>query len=224
MECAVCKAGVQNFHLQGPTDFSRSTSGSNPNDSIRDTDMTGKSFLDSLISPTSSPVRKGPSAAGAHVGLLPSAFECPGISVADGGDFFDGARGVSTPVPGRQQSGTGKECVVLRIDNVPWVRLSSPCPRNDLLKCRCQDITPPAIISWLKQPVVRVHVLLDSKGKTLSHAFVEVGDENVAKALLRTAQNSVLGKGKRARGVTVTMSGQEELMRAVIKLIILSIL
>jgi hypothetical protein len=36
-----------------------------------------------------------------------------------------------------------------------------------------------------------------------------------AKAALRTSQNSVLGKGKRARGVTVTRSNQEELMRAV---------
>lgn len=36
-----------------------------------------------------------------------------------------------------------------------------------------------------------------------------------AKAALRTSQNSVLGRGKRARGVTVTRSNQEELMRAV---------
>ena len=65
-----------------------------------------------------------------------------------------------------------------------------------------------------------MHVLLDSKGKTLSHAFVEVADENIAKTLLRTTQNSVLGKGKRARGVTVTMSGQAELMRAVSRCIL----
>ena len=60
----------------------------------------------------------------------------------------------------------------------------------------------------------RVHVLLDRKGKTLSHAYVEMVDEEAAKSALRTAQNSVLGKGKRARGVTVTRSGQEELMKA----------
>lgn len=36
-----------------------------------------------------------------------------------------------------------------------------------------------------------------------------------AKAALRSTQNSVLGRGKRARGVTVTRSNQEELMRAV---------
>jgi hypothetical protein len=78
-----------------------------------------------------------------------------------------------------------------------------------------QDITPPAIAQWLKQPVEIVHVLLDRKGKTLSHAYVEVADEETFKAALRGAQNSVLGKGKRARGVTVTRSTQEELMRAV---------
>jgi len=78
-----------------------------------------------------------------------------------------------------------------------------------------QDITPPAICAWLKQPVVRVHVLLDQRGKTLSHAFVELATEEYARAALRGAQNSVLGTGKRARGVTVTRSSQEELMRAV---------
>jgi site-specific recombinase XerC len=60
-----------------------------------------------------------------------------------------------------------------------------------------------------------VHVLLDQRGKTLSHAFVELSTEEHARSALRGAQNSVLGKGKRARGVTVTRSSQEELMRAV---------
>jgi hypothetical protein len=78
-----------------------------------------------------------------------------------------------------------------------------------------QDITPPAISTWLRQPVERVHVLLDRKGKTLSHAFVEMASPEAAKIALRTSQNSVLGKGKRARGVTVTRSNQEELMRSV---------
>jgi len=68
--------------------------------------------------------------------------------------------------------------------------------------------------AWLKQPVKRVHILLDRKGKTQSHAFVEMRDEDAARAALRTAQNSVLGKGKRARGVTVTRSSQDELMKA----------
>ena len=105
-----------------------------------------------------------------------------------------------------------QENVVLRIDNVPW------------------DITPPAISAWLQQPVVRAHVLLDRKGKTMSHAFVELQTEDIARAVLRGEaaydtgvrnaygryeRSSVLGSGKRARGVTVTRSGQEELMRAV---------
>lgn len=77
-----------------------------------------------------------------------------------------------------------------------------------------QDITPPAIVAWLRHPVRLVHVLLDRKGKTMSHAFVEMMDEDAARAALRTAQNSVLGKGKRARGVTVTRSSQEEVMKA----------
>ncbi|KAF8906851.1 hypothetical protein CPB84DRAFT_1844312 [Gymnopilus junonius] len=95
--------------------------------------------------------------------------------------------------------------VVLRIDNVPW------------------DITPRQIIHWLQQPVERVHVLLDSKGKTLSHAYVEVKDAAIAGAILRgetlasnasgkKERGSVLGRGRRARGVTVTRSGQQELM------------
>ena len=78
-----------------------------------------------------------------------------------------------------------------------------------------QDITPPMIVNWLKQPVARAHVLLDRKGKTLSHVFVEMANEDAAKVALRTTQNSVLGQGKRARGVTVTRSSQEELMKAV---------
>ncbi|KAI0065267.1 hypothetical protein BV25DRAFT_1822416 [Artomyces pyxidatus] len=112
-------------------------------------------------------------------------------------NFFDLQRS-STPngISRRQSLPRPGELPVLRIDNVPW------------------DITPPAIIAWLKHPVKRVHVLLDRKGKTLSHAFVEMADEDAARAGLRTAQNSVLGKGKRARGVTVTRSGQEELMKA----------
>jgi hypothetical protein len=59
-----------------------------------------------------------------------------------------------------------------------------------------QDITPPMMTAWLKQPVRRVHILLDRKGKTQSHAFVEMHDEDGARAALRGAQNSVLGRGK----------------------------
>ena len=69
----------------------------------------------------------------------------------------------------------------------------------------------------------RVHVLLDGKGKTLSHAYVEVKEPAVAGAILRgeaqssgpsgkKERGSVLGRGRRARGVTITRSGQQELM------------
>ncbi|KAI0249726.1 hypothetical protein BJV78DRAFT_1129157 [Lactifluus subvellereus] len=110
--------------------------------------------------------------------------------------FFD-LQGSSTPNRSERHNPLRDgELPVLRIDNVPW------------------DITPPTVIAWLKHPIKRVHVLLDRKGKTLSHAYVEMPDDDAARASLRTAQNSVLGKGKRARGVTVTRSSQEELMKA----------
>ncbi|TCD68741.1 hypothetical protein EIP91_009887 [Steccherinum ochraceum] len=123
----------------------------------------------------------------------------PGVLESSFAEFVDRAQGASTPVAGNRaekKSAKPDERVVLRIDNVPW------------------DITPPVIVAWLKHPVERVHVLLDRKGKTLSHAFVEMANQDAAKAALRTSQNSVLGRGKRARGVTVTRSNQEELMRA----------
>ncbi len=62
----------------------------------------------------------------------------------------------------------------------------------------------------------------------MSHAFVEVKSEEIASSILRgevasgemsstgkRTRGSVLGKGRRARGVTVTRSSQEELMTAV---------
>lgn len=80
------------------------------------------------------------------------------------------------------------------------------------------------ISKWLQQQVERVHVLLDNKGKTLSHAYVEVKDAATAGAILRgeavsplgkKERGSVLGRGRRARGVTITRSGQTELMKDV---------
>lgn len=56
--------------------------------------------------------------------------------------------------------------------------------------------------------------MLDPRGKTLSHAYVEVPSVD-ARDALRAVQNKSLGKGKRLRGVTVTMSSQSELMRGV---------
>ena len=46
------------------------------------------------------------------------------------------------------------------------------------------DITPLQIIKWL-QPIERAHTLLDGKCKTLSHAYVEVKDDDTAGAILR---------------------------------------
>ncbi|KAI0826538.1 hypothetical protein BC628DRAFT_1373054 [Trametes gibbosa] len=138
------------------------------------------------------------------IGLLPSVFggrqgDDAGL-FGDEDGFMDDIQDASTPARRTRPLGpapaVSSEHVVLRIDNVPW------------------DITPPAIARWLKHPVERVHVLLDRKGKTMSHAFAEMADEDAARAALRCSQNSVLGKGKRARGVTVTRSSQEELMRA----------
>ncbi|KAH0834794.1 hypothetical protein J3R83DRAFT_10395 [Lanmaoa asiatica] len=105
------------------------------------------------------------------------------------------------------------ENVVLRIDNVPWVgSLEVWLPlRPDNWH---QDITPPVVAAWLRHPIIRVHILLDHRGKTSSHAYVELATEDIARAALRSVQNSVLGKGKRARGVTVTLSSQSELMHA----------
>ncbi|KZT28124.1 hypothetical protein NEOLEDRAFT_1161300 [Neolentinus lepideus HHB14362 ss-1] len=157
MQCAVCKTGVDNFHLRNvPVNGSGSGPASRASPKLKE---------DSFFS---------------------NAFD-------DAGLFFDRFQGASTPVEEVSRSG---EYPVLRIDNVPW------------------DITPPAIANWLKHPVVRVHVLLDRKGKTLSHAYAEMTNEDAMRKALRTAQNSVLGKGKRARGVTVTRSSQEELMKA----------
>ncbi|CAE6425941.1 unnamed protein product [Rhizoctonia solani] len=86
--------------------------------------------------------------------------------------------------------------VVLRIDNVPW------------------DVTPPMIEKWLGNPTLICHVLLDRvDGRTMNHAYVETTIE-YARSALRTHQNKVLGYGRRARAVTITLSSQEDLMHA----------
>ncbi|KAG9095026.1 hypothetical protein FS749_011241, partial [Ceratobasidium sp. UAMH 11750] len=83
---------------------------------------------------------------------------------------------------------------VLRIDNVPW------------------DVTPTMLEQWLGGPIVQCHVLLDrADGRTLSHAYVETSTD-AARAALSSHQNKPLGYGRRLRPVTLTLSGQEELM------------
>ncbi|KAK0438324.1 uncharacterized protein EV420DRAFT_1585821, partial [Desarmillaria tabescens] len=229
MECAVCKNGVEDFKLisgSGPAEKKskvdrRSFSSVESNHDQRsgsDDEFVGrgKSFMDPLFSSPGSAV------SASFTGGLESAFEFGGQA------FFrnDDVR-ASTPPPATRrrsrdhgesprQQNMLKDHVVLRIDNVPW------------------DITPPSISAWLQQPVERSHVLLDRKGKTMSHAFVEVQCEEIAAAILRgetssssrvrgdmssrvgagRGRGSVLGKGRRARGVTVTRSSQEELMAA----------
>ena len=78
----------------------------------------------------------------------------------------------------------------------------------------CQDVTPLVIEKFINRPIIEAHVLLDVKGKTLSHAFVQLSQED-ARIALRSSQNAILGAGRRARAVTVTLSSQEELMIAV---------
>ncbi|KAF8970368.1 hypothetical protein BDZ97DRAFT_1902071 [Flammula alnicola] len=214
MECAVCKQNVADFKLiMGSSKGVKhlvltSRYGLQAREKMvtNHSDLAGQSFMDPLFS--ASP---GSSNAFDHEnandsgGDLESAFEF-------GLDF--GELRASTPKLEQQSqeysaegSGLrkGEDNVVLRIDNVPW------------------DITPVQIIKWLQQPVERVHVLLDSKGKTLSHAYVEVKEAATAGAILRgealssgssgrKERGSVLGRGRRARGVTVTRSGQEELL------------
>lgn len=129
----------------------------------------------------------------------------------------------STPRPSSQKDQT---TIILRIDNVPW------------------DITPPGLHAFFSLPpgvLARAHVLLDRKGKTLSHAFVEIKGEEWARAVLRGDYSSgggstssrpgstrptsgrtgtvgggsgVLGEGRRKRGVTITRGSMGELMTA----------
>ncbi|KAF4616504.1 hypothetical protein D9613_008773 [Agrocybe pediades] len=194
MQCAVCKQSVADFKLvMGSSKAEKSVSGNSPGQNKAD---LAKSFDNEVYQ----------DAADTSIDGLESAFEF-------GLDFGD--LRASTPKLEQQiehsqsfnQVGARKseDNVVLRIDNVPW------------------DITPVQITKWLQQPVERVHVLLDGKGKTLSHAYVEVSNASIAGAILRgealspnaqgkKERGSVLGRGRRARGVTVTRSGQQELM------------
>ncbi|KAG8696366.1 hypothetical protein FRC09_008552 [Ceratobasidium sp. 395] len=83
------------------------------------------------------------------------------------------------------------EVAVLRIDN---------------------DVTPFMLETWLGNPFIHCHVLLDRlDGRTLSHAYLETTPD-IARAALRSHQNKILGQGRRSRPVTLTLSGQEELM------------
>jgi hypothetical protein len=77
-----------------------------------------------------------------------------------------------------------------------------------------QDVTPKMLGEWANIPSQQAHVLLDQDGKTLSHAFVEAHPQSVREILAR-CRNKVLGAGKRARRVTITISSQDELLHQV---------
>jgi hypothetical protein len=102
MACAVCQIGVEDFQLQGASSTPPSLTKASTREAMRP-------------SAESSPKR---SSGGM---LLPSAFD-PAESPFG---YFDEARTSLTPVPGlghHQGSINRGENVVLRIDNVPWVR------------------------------------------------------------------------------------------------------
>ncbi|XP_006463671.1 hypothetical protein AGABI2DRAFT_225554 [Agaricus bisporus var. bisporus H97] len=205
MECAVCKQGVQDFKLVNPNNRS------NTIPDARRESLKGTSFFDPILSsPSSTDTADGINTPSDNDGFgdIDSGFDF-------GIEFSPNEIRASTPKLENSTSfennshSSGKVTskngfVVLRVDNVPW------------------DITPSQVIAWLQQPVERVHVLLDSKGKTLSHAYVEVKDQKIAGSILRgeaissdhqkKERGSVLGRGRRARGVTITRSSQEELM------------
>ncbi|KAG6907747.1 hypothetical protein DXG01_007547 [Tephrocybe rancida] len=231
MECAVCRGKVADFKLVSgsttrvdapvpapapapvpvPVPTPASANGQHELGGKRPEDDTGRSFMDPLFS--------SPESGGAgRVHALESAFEFGlGLEHARAStpkreEHTDAPQTLENTGDNKQarergrRKGKSDDNVVLRIDNVPW------------------DITPPQIHKWLQQPLERVHVLLDKRGKTMSHAYVEVSDVAVAGRILRgeaqgelvngkpRERGSVLGKGRRARGVTVTRSGQEELM------------
>ncbi|KAF9527407.1 hypothetical protein CPB83DRAFT_394674 [Crepidotus variabilis] len=200
MQCAVCKQGVADFKLVmvSKTDHNPMVTTSE----VKPLQLTSESLIQPLFASSPPRMSHGQSLPPDGSGDLESAFEF-------GLDF--GELRASTP---RMEQQIDRpmlsenriqhvDNVVLRIDNVPW------------------DITPTQIAGWLQQPVERVHVLLDRKGKTMSHAYVEVKTAATAGAILRgeavsssgrKERGSVLGKGRRARGVTITRSGQPELM------------
>ena len=73
------------------------------------------------------------------------------------------------------------------------------------------------LADWIGERTTAIHhhALIDRKdGRTLSYAYMEVAPDAM-KAILRARQNSILGFGKRARAVTITVSTQDALMREV---------
>ena len=238
MVCAVCKQGVADFKLvMGTSKGGRAGKGDSrapqPSEQAdQPADVARQSFMQpfSSSSPRSSNAFEH-EAVNDCVGDLENAFEfgcdldlrasTPKLEQQSQEYLSEGMS--ANYSHGKRGMRKGEDNVVLRIDNVPWVRFYCYFLASKRILTNAQDITPLQIIKWLQQPVERAHVLLDGKGKTLSHAYVEVKDDATAGAILRREalsstssgkkeRGSVLGIGKRARGVTVTRSGQQELM------------
>lgn len=100
------------------------------------------------------------------------------------------------------------ERVVLRIDNVPSVRLIT---MSCYCRLTCEHLIGYHPSRYSTDPVERVHVLLYRKGKMMTYAFAEMADENAEKAALRCSPNSVMGKGKRVRRVAATQAVRKNL-------------
>ncbi|GJJ10493.1 hypothetical protein Clacol_004719 [Clathrus columnatus] len=113
-------------------------------------------------------------------------------------DLTNGVKTMSSPklVSNQSTATSNIDISVLRIDNVPW------------------DVTPSMLREFFQLSLHSIHVLLDLKGKTLSHAFVRLASPD-ARIALRSTQNAVLGKGRRARAVTVTLASMDELLTAI---------
>lgn len=78
-----------------------------------------------------------------------------------------------------------------------------------------KDLTPAMLSEWADIPVRQAHVLLNRPdGKTLSQAYLEANAVD-ARRILTECRHKVLGKGRRARRVTITASCQDELLREV---------
>ncbi|KAL7414319.1 hypothetical protein BDY24DRAFT_440761 [Mrakia frigida] len=110
----------------------------------------------------------------------------------------------ATPAP----FGTENDCqpIFLRFDNASW------------------DVTPEMITDFLPDGSLPdssvnphpIHLLIDPiSGKTKDFFFVEVKSKKAAALIIKTVQGQVLGEGKRARRVTITLSNLMELRREI---------
>ncbi|CDZ96207.1 Nucleotide-binding, alpha-beta plait [Phaffia rhodozyma] len=96
--------------------------------------------------------------------------------------------------------------VILRFDNASW------------------DVTPEMIIDFLPENALAdpsqnphpIHLLINPfDGKTKDFFFVEVVSKSAAAAVIKSCQSTILGEGRRARPVTITLSNLTELRREI---------